>query len=267
MFKVKAVAFDLDGTIYLGDTLIKGVNEVLENLAKNQIKVFYFTNNSSKTRAGIHEKLLKLGVRTDIKSVYNSAYATGIFLRKNHFKRVFCMGSEGLKEEIGNADVICINEDDLNADAVIVGLDSKFDYNKLSAGINILKDGNCKLILCNRDRTFPVEKNRLMAGCGPLAAALEYACCREADFIIGKPETFMLEILCKDWNYSHEEVLVIGDTYESDILMAEKYGSPSIFIDPGKSRGISTSSVMDIKELIGMIGLKEDGCKSGDEIV
>jgi HAD superfamily hydrolase (TIGR01450 family) len=252
MMKVKAAAFDLDGTIYLGDTLMEGVMEVLGYLKEINVEPFYFTNNSSKTREDIFNKLTGLGIRTELKKVYNSAYAAGLYLKKNAYMEVYCMGSAGLKKEIENAGVKCVSEGSSGAGAVVVGLDSAFDYKKLAAGINMLKNG-CSLIICNRDRTFPVENGRILPGCGPIAAALENACGRKADVTVGKPDTFMLEILCSDWGYEKSDIVVVGDTYDSDILMAQKFGSPSVFIGELPEDAGKTEAIREIKGLIGLL--------------
>lgn len=43
--------FDLDGTVYLGDTPVPGAPEALERLRKKGKRVVFLTNNSSKTGA------------------------------------------------------------------------------------------------------------------------------------------------------------------------------------------------------------------------
>lgn len=241
--KIKAVAFDLDGTIYIGEELVKGVVEAISFLIKKQIKIFYFTNNSGKTRKDIHKKLLKLGLNPEIGAVYNSAYATGIYLKNNNFKKVYCCGSAGLKEEIVRSGIECVSEKEF-PEAVIVGLDLEFNYGKMAVVLNLLKEKNCRFIVCNKDRNYPVENYRLMPGCGAIAVAIEFATNRQVDVIIGKPEPFMLDLLSKDWNLRNEEILIVGDTFDSDIAMADAYGSPSLLLDRnneflGKTRKIN----------------------------
>jgi phosphoglycolate/pyridoxal phosphate phosphatase family enzyme len=246
--KIKAVAFDLDGTIYIGDKIVAGVFEILDYLKKKKIRVFYFTNNSAKTQKDIHSKLQKLGLNPDLDTVYNTTYATAKYLKKNKFKKVYCCGSIGLKEEIVLSGIECVNTGE-SPEAVIVGLDHEFNYAKMAAALNILKNKECKFIICNRDRTYPVENSRLMPGCGPIVAAIEFATGRQADITIGKPETFMLDLLCGDWNLRKEEILIIGDTFESDIAMAYAYGSPSLLFDCNDEFSDNTRKIKSIIEI------------------
>ena len=248
MEPVKAVAFDLDGTIYVGDTIIKGVFETLNFLKKKNIQVFYFTNNSAKTRKNIHDKLHKLGLNPAINVVYNTTYATAKYLKKNNFRKVYCCGSSGLQEEMISAGMACVNNEE-SPEAVVVGLDHGFNYEKMTIALNILRKKDCAFIICNRDRTYPVENSKLMPGCGPIAAAIECAASRQPDVIIGKPETFMLELLCKDWNLRNKEILIVGDTFDSDIAMAEAYGSPSLLLDMNNECSCKTGKIRSIIEI------------------
>ena len=246
---IKAVAFDLDGTIYVGDKLVGGVIEVLNYLKKKDIQVFYFTNNSSKTRKNIHQKLQKMNLHTDLETIYNSAYAVGIYLKNNNFKKVYCCGSAELREGIISSGIECVNDKEF-PEAVVVGLDHDFNYNRMTVALNFLRQKDCRFIICNRDRTYPVENSRLMPGCGPIVAALEYATGRQADVIIGKPETFMLDLLCKDWNLLSEEILIVGDTFDSDIAMADTYRSPSLLLDYDNEFADRARTIKSIIEVI-----------------
>ena len=96
---IKVVAFDLDGTIYFGERLAEGVNRILAILRERKIDVFFFTNNSGKSRDQIKNKLTKLGLEADQGKVYSSGYAAAIYANSQNFKKVFCCSSEDLKNQ------------------------------------------------------------------------------------------------------------------------------------------------------------------------
>ena len=54
--------FDCDGVIWKGDSLIDKVPSVLELLRKLGKKIFFVTNNSTKSRKGYKGKFEKLGL-------------------------------------------------------------------------------------------------------------------------------------------------------------------------------------------------------------
>jgi phosphoglycolate/pyridoxal phosphate phosphatase family enzyme len=229
--KIKAVVFDLDGTIYFGNTLATGSRELIDYLKNINIGVFYFTNNSIKSREDIFLKLKNLGLKLSLDEVYNSSYAAAVYIKENAIKQVYCVGSKGLVHELeSNGIVVLSNGEDV--DAVVVGLDTGFNYDNIAKALNCLQKG-CKLIACNRDRNYPIENNRLLPGCGPLVAAIEYAACRQADYVIGKPNTYILKLLTREHGLKNDEIMIVGDNYESDIMMAKSYGSPSVLIADG----------------------------------
>ena len=62
MADIEAVFLDLDGTIYLGSTLIEGASDFLSRLDERGIKRFFLSNNSSRSVAQYLMKLHKLGI-------------------------------------------------------------------------------------------------------------------------------------------------------------------------------------------------------------
>ncbi len=209
---IKAVAFDLDGTLYFGEKAAEGALDLIDFLKNNEIEVFYFTNNSSKTRLQIFEKLLGLGFDLTLNRVYSSAYATVVYAKDNKLSDVYCIGSSGLVEEL-KAQNLKVTSNINKAENVIIGLDVNFDFSNTMKFADIPK--NCKIVACNRDMTYPVEGGELMPGCGQIVFAIEKACGRKADYEVGKPNTFMVEILAKDWSLKNKDILVVGDTYSN----------------------------------------------------
>lgn len=248
--KIKAVAFDLDGTIYFGNTLADKALEVIDFLRNKGIEVFFFTNNSSKTRVKIHEKLNKLEIKTDIEHVYNSAFASAHYLKNQGYKKVFCLGTDDLEREL-KAQGLDTTKENGKVDAILIGMDENFDYKKLATALNTYQKG-CKLIAANIDKNYPVENGELRPGAGAIVAATEAACKKDVDYIIGKPNTYMMELLVKINNLSKEEILVIGDNKDSDIKMAEDYGLQSILISKKEFENIIV--LKELKEILGYWG-------------
>ena len=48
--------------------------------------------------------------------------------------------------------------------------------------------------------------------------------------IVGKPNPFMLEILCKDWGLDKQHIAVVGDRIESDMAMAKNFNCKGILV-------------------------------------
>ncbi|MDD2897394.1 MAG: HAD-IIA family hydrolase [Desulfuromonadaceae bacterium] len=246
---INVFAFDLDGTIYKGNTIIDGAAEVINYINNLGIQIVYFTNSSTRTREQIVDKLGGMGLVTSLNKVYTSAYATAVYANEKSYSKVWCIGTAGLNSEIETFG-IQIAEDISLAEALIIGLDPEFDYNKL-AEIMPFRSSDCPIIACNRDRSYPVENGRFLPGCGPIVAAVEDALGRKVDCVTGKPSTYMLGLLTSDWNYINSDIIVVGDSYDSDIQMANSYGCRSFLISSSMNHCTDgTTIVQNIGDII-----------------
>lgn len=246
-------AFDLDGTIYTGNTLIDGADEVVHYLRRQGAKVVFFTNSSTRTVQQVYDKLTHMGLDPVFEDIHTSARAAAIYASRSSISKVFCIGTGGLKAELQSFGVHVVDVAEA-AEALVIGLDPEFSYAKLAAVMSC-RDTGCKIIACNRDRSYPIENNVQLPGCGPIVAAVEDALGRKVDFIAGKPNTYMLDLLSQQLGCRNTDITVIGDSYDSDIQMAISYGATSFLISNRQVADIrDTTQVVDIKEIIHYIG-------------
>jgi HAD superfamily hydrolase (TIGR01450 family) len=217
----KAVIFDLDGTIYYSDHIINGVYETLNVLKEKNINTIFFTNNSSKNRKEIFSKLLTLGIECTINQVYSSTYAIALYLKRNNLNNVFLIGSQSFEDELKQFNIQITHPE--SAQAVVVGLKTNFNYDDIANGL-IAINNNAKLIVSNVDKNFPVSLTELKPGCNAIVSSLLGSIDMAiTPIIIGKPSTFLLEAICSDWNLSNNDIIVVGDSIDSDIEMAKRY--------------------------------------------
>jgi HAD superfamily hydrolase (TIGR01450 family) len=256
MNNISALAFDLDGTIYCGNSAIEGAVGTINTLASLNYKIFYFTNNSAKTREQIVHKLKGMGLSANPLNTYCVTYAIAIYLKEKRITEVYLIGSRDLENELLLSNIKIRNNGDIGA--VVIGLDQSFDYNKISLAQDAINNG-AKLIIANNDSSYPIEHDRRLPGCGSIVAAVVGATLHFPDFIVGKPNTYMLELLCKDHKLLPEQICVIGDSLGSDIKMAENFKCQSILFDPLNAySGFSGTRVDKLKEIISIIQNKRD---------
>lgn len=242
-------AFDLDGTLYFGDTLAEGAADLLDAVARTGATVIFFTNNSMKTRDAVVGKLVGMGLPASRSNTYTSGSAVGGYLVERGIRTVALVGSEGLAEELAAAGV-SVTDEGGDAEALIVGLIPGFDFSSPPGILGGLPD-DIPLIAANMDMTYPVEVDRLRPGCGAIVRAVEGWMGRPADSVVGKPGTFMLDLLCAEHGVRRGEVLVVGDSLDSDIAMARAAGCHSVLIDSAGNAGEvgDTVVVRDLREL------------------
>lgn len=157
------------------------------------------------------------------------SFATAKYLNTNNINRIFLIGSSGFKEELNNFHIKSI--DSVDVQAVVVGLDLEFNYNKVSIALEAINNG-AKLIVCNRDKNYPIENNILRPGCNAMVNSILGSCNDkvDVDYLVGKPNVYLLESICEDWKLDKNYIYVVGDSEESDILMAINFGVKSILV-------------------------------------
>ena len=119
-----------------------------------------------------------------------------------------------------------------HGNALVVGLDKNYSYYKLAEIMPYAKLA-VPIIACNKDVSFPTDYGQWQPGAGPIVASVECALNRPAT-VVGKPNPWMLELICADWGIKKENMLVIGDSYDSDIQMADKFGCKSVLVNSGE---------------------------------
>lgn len=248
MNNVKAVAFDLDGTIYYGSKLIDGANDVIQKCRDLGRKVFFLTNNSTKTKRQIYEKLIQIDVNCDYEEVYTSGYVAVLYAKEKGLKNIYIFGSSNLIGEFQQQGIEVADEK--TADNLLIGYDPAFTYESLTKALHVALKAQT-IIACNKEKHFPGENAIRMPGCGAMVAPIEHCANREADVVIGKPNPMMLDTLCNLFGLENHEIMVIGDTYESDIAMAKAKGCPSIYI--GEESHEDTVCVKTTKEILNLL--------------
>jgi 4-nitrophenyl phosphatase len=236
---VKAVAFDLDGTIHLVGQPIAGAAEAVESVRASGRQALFITNASGRTVPEIAEGLRSLGIPAGERDVLSSAAAAGRWLAAAGLRRVWVTGTSGLRHEVEAAGArTVVNGED--PQAVVIGLDRDHvpaaHEKLLPEGLAALvARGECKLVACNRDMAYPGPDGALHPGCGEVVASVEAQCGRSADAVVGKPEPYMLLLAAADHGLDLHDILVVGDSWTSDVAMARRCGCPWLFIPaPGQ---------------------------------
>ncbi|XP_075421806.1 glycerol-3-phosphate phosphatase [Ascaphus truei] len=238
---VDTVLFDCDGVLWRGDEVIPGAPELINGLKRKGKRVFYLTNNSTKTRAMYTEKLGRLGFGAVPGDVFGTAYCTAIYLRDTArlSGKVYLIGGRALSEELGAAGILHLGsgpdpvsggmadwaavETDPEVKAVVVGFDEHFSYMKLTRALRYLQDPACLFIATNTDTRLPLEGGRAIPGTGCLVRAVETAAHRKAQ-VIGKPSSFIYDCVVKECGLEPSRTVMVGDRLDTDIQMGSTCG-------------------------------------------
>lgn len=226
-----ALLFDLDGVIYRGDEVVEGAPETIEAVRSAGASVVFLTNNSSRTPERVVEKLVRLGVKTDVSEVMTSATATADMLARSGGGTAYVIGGEGVTRALVDAGIDVVDGEPPRVDLVVVGIDDDFTYARLRTA-SVLVQRGARLVATNADRTFPATGGELWPGAGALVAALEASTGVEAE-VVGKPHAPLFEAALRRSGGSTP--LVIGDRLDTDIAGANALGWDSMLVLSGVS--------------------------------
>jgi 4-nitrophenyl phosphatase len=219
------IVFDLDGVINLGETPIPGAIESLHRLDGEGHSLFFLTNNSTRSRQHYADKLARMGYPARAAQVMTSAYATGLYLESIGAagKRVYVVGEQGLREEMGLAGLQVVGDDDLGAaDYVVAGLDRSLTYAKLVRAHREITENGATFVATNRDATFPMETGAIPGG-GAIVAPIECST-GVRGVTIGKPEPGTWLRILELAGAAPAQALMVGDRPETDIMGARQIG-------------------------------------------
>lgn len=224
---------DLDGVVYRGNELLPGAREFITWLDTNQKKYLFLTNNSFATGEQILAKLARMGIATDDTHLLTAGQAAvQNIARRVPGGSVYVVGEQPLIGLVEGQGLIAIAKDSAEADAVLVGLDRTFDYQKMANAANAIRAG-ALFVTINRDPVLPVSGG-FLPGCGSLAAAIESASGISPE-IVGKPEPMLLQEALKSLASQPSETVMVGDGLAIDILAGQRAGTHTLLVLSGST--------------------------------
>lgn len=233
------VIFDLDGVLYRGNETIPESSQCIKTLESHGVKTGYLTNNASRTRDGIAERLEIHGIRALIRQVMTSGEATARYLKSQGHsgKRIYVIGKNGLIETLNEHGFDAGNHEEGDAcELVVVGWDRDITFYKIARAQHEILVNGALLIATNIDAMFPADKGRVLPGAGTMVAAVETASNVKAE-LIGKPKThslkYLVEELGSDGGTPDDSVWVIGDRLDTDIACGNSFGAKTVLVTTG----------------------------------
>ncbi|MCL2629898.1 MAG: HAD-IIA family hydrolase [Firmicutes bacterium] len=223
--------FDLDGTVFLGDTPIGDSLNTLKKLEALGKTIFFLTNNSSKDKKEYVTKLTKLGYPAKIHQIVSSTLASIQYLKTRcPGKSVFPVGTKAFENELKSAGIE-IKED--GADILLLAFDTTLTYDKIWKA-NVLLEKGKEFFATHPDIVCPSDIGD-MPDVGSLMALLECSSGRGPSVICGKPYSPMAEIIESLVSVPRDRIMMIGDRLYTDILFGINNGYKSMLVFSGET--------------------------------
>ena len=235
--RLKHVALDMDGTIYMGTTLFPYTKPFLAGVKKLGLGYSFLTNNPSSSIADYLAKLARLGVEATEEEMYTTALATIDYI-KTHYpeaKRLFMLGTPSMITEFEKAGFESTTDDaNDRPDVLVVAFDKSLVYERLCRAAWWISQG-VPYIATNPDRVCPTDQPVVLVDCGSICACLTHATGRTPDITLGKPDPNMLSGILHRYGYEADEVAMVGDRIYTDIEMAHNAGAFGVLVLSGET--------------------------------
>jgi len=224
--------FDMDGTIYLGESPLPNAVNFIEQISKDK-KIIFFTNNASKNTAYYLEKLKNLGFPENIQ-VLTSADVLIKFL-KNHRqgKKIYLLGTPHLENMFIQAGIDLTNLSEDKPDIVVTSFDTTLTYDKLERACTLIRNG-AEWLTTHPDINCPVENGGYIPDCGAINALISVSTGEPLPKAFGKPYGEVIDMIEEIYGEKRENMAMFGDRLYTDIALGKKNGVTAVLLLTGE---------------------------------
>jgi HAD superfamily hydrolase (TIGR01450 family) len=225
-------AFDLDGTVYLGDTPLPGAIETIGRIRQAGRPVVFVTNNPLHSADDYARKLRGLGVDATTADVVTATDALVSYLKSSCPRaRLLVLGEKLLLDTLSAAG-FTLTPDPAVTDVVVVSFDRTFDYAKLLAAYRAVRLRGARLVATNPDPYCPTPDGGL-PDCAAMLAAVQACTGAVAEAVVGKPSRHMAAAVLDRLGVAAAGSAMVGDRLGTDMVMARSAGMAGVLVLTG----------------------------------
>ena len=228
----KLFLLDMDGTIYIDQTLFPGVISFLDAIRAAGGRYLFLTNNSSRSVDAYIAKLGRMGIPSVREDFLTSVDALIADLAKRPpFHKCYAFGTRTFRQQLAEAGIPVTDHLEDDIDCLLMGFDTELVFQKIEDACILLNRG-VEYIAANPDWVCPTWYGSVPdVGC--VCDMLRRATGRLPRFI-GKPEPAMLLLALERTGFTAEQAVMVGDRMYTDIASGVNAGIDTVFVLSGE---------------------------------
>ena len=227
----KCLLFDLDGTVYLGDTPIPGtVAFIRRNLPVRDI--YFLTNNTSQDLRAYVEKLRNMGIDIGLERMLSPLLPLARHLLRENIRNIYLVGNASCRAFLTEHMPDLVFTGGRDCRAVILAYDTELTYEKLKESCLLLQRPDVAFLATHADLVCPSPRGPL-PDVGSFMALYAKSTGRTPDLVFGKPNPLILGDLTE--RYAPQDMVMVGDRLYTDKLLAEHVGMDFVLVLSGES--------------------------------
>ncbi len=235
--RLRHIALDMDGTIYLGSRLFPFTRGFLEDMRSAGIGYSFLTNNPTRSVADYIRKLEGMGIQASEDNMYTTSLAAIDWIKETYpsARRLFLLGTPSMVTQFEKAGFVSCADDPADVpDVLVVAFDPTLTYERLCRAAWWASQG-IPYVATNPDRVCPTDKPTVLVDCGSLQKCIEHATSRRPDIVLGKPDPTMLRGIMHRHGLKPDEIAMVGDRIYTDTAMAHNAGAVGVLVLSGET--------------------------------
>jgi HAD superfamily hydrolase (TIGR01450 family) len=246
--KYKIVFFDAFGVIKNYSGLVDGIENTFAYLEQQKKEYYIVTNDASRGPQQLAESYHRMGLKAiTAERIISSGMLTKEFLDlKVPDGIVAYLGTPNSAHYIERSGLQTlpmseVNEHNIDKVSALIFLDDEgFDWcSDLNKTVNLIRRKTIPVIVANTDRAYPVSVNNVSIAIGGIAAMIESVVGKQ--FIrFGKPDSqmfmFAYDLIREYRQISKSDIVMVGDTLNTDILGGNKFGLDTVLVLSGNTQ-------------------------------
>ncbi|MDD9944141.1 MAG: HAD-IIA family hydrolase [Myxococcales bacterium] len=257
------IFFDAYGVLKAASGVLEGVPELLWQLQQQGKQILVLTNDASQppdemAACYTHPEHGRLILSDHL--VSSGRLATEFLVDKVRSGMAAYLGKPSSSYFITEAGLTAVpvrevDFDDPDLQAIVLLDDEGFDwFSDINIVVNLARRRNVPLVVANADLAYPVAGNEVAVAVGSLAEMIERIL-RKSFIRFGKPDTMMFSYALQQARQERpelrkEQVLMVGDTLNTDILGANKFGLDTALVLSGTTLASRAPALIEASGII-----------------
>jgi HAD superfamily hydrolase (TIGR01450 family) len=245
--RYKVVFFDAFGVIKNYTGLVQGIEKTFDYLQSEKKEYYIVTNDASRSPVQLAESYHRMGLTA---ITHDRIVSSGMLTKEYLDLKV----QDGIVAYLGTLDsahyiersglltlpMSEINESNMDKVSALIFLDDEgFNWcDDLNKTVNLLRKKTIPAIVANTDRAYPLSAHNVSIAIGGIAAMVESVVGKQ--FIrFGKPDSqmfmFAYDLIREYRQISKSDIVMVGDTLNTDILGGNKFGLDTVLVLSGNT--------------------------------
>jgi len=227
------IVMDLDGTVWVDGRTIPGAEDCLRWLREAGFPLVYLTNNPVRPET-YASRLTARGLPTEATDVITASAILKAYLQETSPRaRLFVLADPDVRAQFESD--FRFSNDPSTIDVVVATSPTMLDYAGLTIAHRAIQRG-ARFVATNADPACMAPDGQEVPHAAAVIAALEATTKRSPECIAGKPSSLAADLVRLKLNRTPQEILVVGDSLDTDIRFARENGMRSALVLTGVGR-------------------------------